>query len=112
MRDRGLANSLARTRPVLSPEQLTRHLMTMAELNRAGRYDRMADGVERVAGRPAIYRWSSAAAKVCGRADTLVRAAPLRGMATNWRTFLARVIRAEDIKPSACARAHRPTPGR
>ena len=30
------------------PEHLTRHLVTMAELNRAGRYDRMADGVERV----------------------------------------------------------------
>jgi hypothetical protein len=33
------------------PEHLTRHLVTMAELNRAGRYDRMADGVERVTGR-------------------------------------------------------------
>jgi len=28
--------------------------VTMAELNRAGRYDRMADGVERVTGRPAM----------------------------------------------------------
>jgi len=36
------------------PEHLTRHLLTMAELNRAGRYDRMADGVERVTGRPAM----------------------------------------------------------
>lgn len=35
------------------PEHLIRHLVTMAELNRAGRYDRMADGVERVTGRPA-----------------------------------------------------------
>jgi uncharacterized protein YbjT (DUF2867 family) len=35
------------------PEHLTRHLMTMAELNRAGRYDRMTDGVEQVTGRPA-----------------------------------------------------------
>ena len=34
------------------PEHLTGHLVTMAELNRAGRYDRMADGVERVTGRP------------------------------------------------------------
>jgi uncharacterized protein YbjT (DUF2867 family) len=34
------------------PEHLTHHLVTMAELNRAGRYDRMADGVERVTGRP------------------------------------------------------------
>src|SRR6267142_1938763 len=35
-------------------EYLTRHLVTMAELNRAGRYDRLADGVERVTGRPAM----------------------------------------------------------
>jgi len=35
-------------------EHLTRHLVTMAELNRAGRYDRLADGVERVASRPAM----------------------------------------------------------
>jgi len=34
------------------PEHLTRHLITMAELHRAGRYDRLADGVERVTGRP------------------------------------------------------------
>jgi uncharacterized protein YbjT (DUF2867 family) len=34
------------------PEHLTHHLVTMAELNRAGRYDRTADGVERVTGRP------------------------------------------------------------
>ena len=36
------------------PEHLTHHLVTMAELNRAGRYDRIADGVERVTGRPAM----------------------------------------------------------
>ncbi len=36
------------------PEHLTHHLVTMAKLNRAGRYDRMADGVERVTGRPAM----------------------------------------------------------
>src|SRR6202795_327802 len=30
------------------PEHLARHLVTMAELHRAGRYDRLADGVERV----------------------------------------------------------------
>lgn len=34
------------------PDHLTHHLMTMAELNRAGRYDRMTDGVERLIGRP------------------------------------------------------------
>jgi uncharacterized protein YbjT (DUF2867 family) len=36
------------------PEHLTHHLTTMAELNRSGRYDRMADGVERVTGGPAM----------------------------------------------------------
>ena len=36
------------------PEHLTHHLVTMAELNRAGRYDRLTDGVERVTGRPAM----------------------------------------------------------
>ena len=35
-------------------EHLTYHLVTMAELNRAGRYDRMTDGVQRVTGRPAM----------------------------------------------------------
>ena len=35
-------------------EHLTGHLVTMAELHRAGRYDRMADSVERVTGRPAM----------------------------------------------------------
>jgi uncharacterized protein YbjT (DUF2867 family) len=36
------------------PEHLIRHLVTMAELNRANRYDRLADGVERLTGRPAM----------------------------------------------------------
>src|SRR5215510_5515020 len=36
------------------PEHVTRHLVTMAELHRAGRYDRLADGVERVTGQPAM----------------------------------------------------------
>jgi NAD(P)H dehydrogenase (quinone) len=36
------------------PEHLTHHLVTMAELNRAGRYDRMTDGVQRVTGQPAM----------------------------------------------------------
>ena len=34
------------------PEHLAKHLVTMAELHRAGRYDRMADGVERLSSRP------------------------------------------------------------
>jgi uncharacterized protein YbjT (DUF2867 family) len=34
------------------PEHLTKHLVTMAQLNRANRYDLLADGVERVTGQP------------------------------------------------------------
>jgi uncharacterized protein YbjT (DUF2867 family) len=34
------------------PEHVNQHLVTMAELHRANRYDRMSDGVERVTGRP------------------------------------------------------------
>jgi NAD(P)H dehydrogenase (quinone) len=34
------------------PEHLTKHLVTMAELNRANRYDRLADGVQRLTGQP------------------------------------------------------------
>ena len=36
------------------PDHLIGHVVTMGELHRAGRYDRMTDGVERVTGRPAI----------------------------------------------------------
>jgi uncharacterized protein YbjT (DUF2867 family) len=36
------------------PEHVTKHLVTMGELHRAGRYDRMADGVKNVTGRPAM----------------------------------------------------------
>jgi uncharacterized protein YbjT (DUF2867 family) len=36
------------------PEHVTKYLVTMGELHRAGRYDRMADGVLRVTGRPAM----------------------------------------------------------
>jgi NAD(P)H dehydrogenase (quinone) len=36
------------------PEHLTRHLVAMGELHRAGRYDRLASGVERVTGSPAM----------------------------------------------------------
>jgi uncharacterized protein YbjT (DUF2867 family) len=36
------------------PEYVIGHLVTMGELHRAGRYDREADGVERVTGRPGM----------------------------------------------------------
>jgi uncharacterized protein YbjT (DUF2867 family) len=36
------------------PDHLRKHLVTMAELNRAGRYDREADGVQRLTGRPPL----------------------------------------------------------
>ena len=34
------------------PEHLTGHLLAMGELHRACRYDRRADGVQRMTGRP------------------------------------------------------------
>ena len=36
------------------PEHLSRHVVTMGELHRAGRYDRLSDGVQRVTGQPAM----------------------------------------------------------
>ena len=35
-------------------EHVIHHLLTMAELHRAGRYDRLTDGVQQVTGRPAM----------------------------------------------------------
>jgi uncharacterized protein YbjT (DUF2867 family) len=35
------------------PDHLIKHLATMGELHRAGRYDRLVDGVERITSRPA-----------------------------------------------------------
>ncbi len=36
------------------PDHVIHHLVTMGELHRANRYDRLADGVEKVTGRPAM----------------------------------------------------------
>jgi hypothetical protein len=36
------------------PGRVAQHVVTMGELDRAGWYDRLADGVERVSGRPAL----------------------------------------------------------
>ena len=36
------------------PGHLMAHVVTMGELHRAGRYDRLADGVQRVTGRTAM----------------------------------------------------------
>jgi putative transposase len=55
---------------------------------------------------PIRYRWSSAAAHARGRDDALVKVRPLLKLAPEWRTFLARVIREEDIK---LLRAHQNT---
>jgi uncharacterized protein YbjT (DUF2867 family) len=43
------------------PEHLAAHVVTMAELHRAGRYDRLADGVQQVTGRPpmSVREWVS-----------------------------------------------------
>jgi putative transposase len=55
---------------------------------------------------PARYKWSSAAAHVLRRDDALVRVAPLTRRVRDWRSFLDRVIRDEDIE---LLRAHERT---
>jgi hypothetical protein len=55
---------------------------------------------------PSRYRWSSAAAHARGRDDGVVTVGPLLELAPNRRSFLARVIREEDIK---LLRSHRQT---
>ena len=47
---------------------------------------------------PRQYRWSSAAAHLRGKDDALVRVGPLLQLEPNWRRFLTRVIREEDLK--------------
>jgi putative transposase len=55
---------------------------------------------------PRQYRWSSAAAHLRGKDDALVRVRPLLKLAPEWRRFLARVVREEDLK---VLRAHEHT---
>jgi len=55
---------------------------------------------------PRQYRWSSAAAHQRGADDALVRVRPLLQLAPDWRRFLTRVIREEDLK---ILRAHEHT---
>jgi putative transposase len=55
---------------------------------------------------PRQYRWSSAKAHMRGRDDALVTVAPLLQLAPDWRRFLTRVIREEDVK---ALRAHEHT---
>jgi hypothetical protein len=47
---------------------------------------------------PTKYPWSSAAAHARGPDDGVVKVGPLLELAPNWRSFLARVIRDEDIE--------------
>jgi putative transposase len=55
---------------------------------------------------PRQYRWSSAAAHMRGKDDALVRVRPLLQLAPEWRRFLTRVVREEDLK---VLRAHEHT---
>ena len=58
---------------------------------------------------PRQYRWSSAAARQHGADDALVRVRPLLHLAPDWRRFLTRVIRDEDLKtlaPTSIPDAH------
>jgi putative transposase len=64
----------------------------------ATRYIELNPVRARLINTPSRYQWSSARAHLRGKDDTLVRVAPLLELAPNWRAFLARVIREEDIK--------------
>jgi putative transposase len=64
----------------------------------AARYVELNPVRARLINAPSRYPWSSAAAHVRGRDDTLVKVRPLLKLARNWRAFLARVVREEDIK--------------
>jgi REP-associated tyrosine transposase len=55
---------------------------------------------------PSRYRWSSAAAHLRGREDTLVQVSPLLQLAANWRRLRTSVVREEDLK---VLRAHEHT---
>jgi putative transposase len=55
---------------------------------------------------PRQYRWSSAAAHLRGKDDNLVRVDPLLKLQPDWRRFLTRIIREEDLK---ILRAHEHT---
>jgi putative transposase len=46
---------------------------------------------------PSRYRWSSAGAHLRGRDDTLVKVAPLLKEVPDWRGFLRRVLREEEV---------------
>jgi putative transposase len=55
---------------------------------------------------PSQYRWCSAAAHLRGKDDALVRVGPLLQLQPEWRRFLTRVVREEDLK---ILRAHEHT---
>jgi putative transposase len=77
-----------------------RHLLT------ATRYVELNPVRAGLVNTPTRYQWSSAAAHARGKDDPLVRVAPLLKLAPNWRGFLARVLREEDIE---VLRAHERT---
>ncbi len=68
------------------------------QLLTAARYVELNPVRARLVYRPSRYRWSGAAAHVRGRDNALIRVAPLLKLVPNWRGFLARVIRGENIK--------------
>lgn len=55
---------------------------------------------------PRQYRWSSATAHLRGKDDNLVRVDPLLQLEPDWRRYLTKVIREEDLK---ILRAHEHT---
>jgi hypothetical protein len=58
------------------PEHLKEHLLAMGELHRAGRYDRRADGVQQVTGRPPMSAGNSCCVTQRSSADVAPRRRP------------------------------------
>ncbi len=72
----------------------------------AARYVELNPVRARLISAPSRYPWSSALAHVRGRDDTLVRVKPLLQLVPDWRRFLTKVIREEDLE---LLRAHEHT---
>jgi putative transposase len=64
----------------------------------AARYVELNPVRAKLAADPFVWRWSSAAAHLAGKDDSLVKVSPLLGMVSNWREFLLGTIDKEEIE--------------
>jgi len=91
-------NSRERWRGHLWQGRFASYVLDDHYLMAAARYVEMNPVRAHLVRRARDYRWSSAAAHLRGRDDALVRVAPLRKMAGDWRKFLAEATTPEIIE--------------